>query len=695
MLNCRLDHTLLAILAVCSILATVPASAAPPTVEARFVDIAQDPTSGLAWSRTPSLTDAIWDQLKLQVPFTPAELVVSPTRTKGQPGVALLDVDGDGDLDIYVTNGPGTANSLFVNRWIPDGVLAFDDQGAARGAGAADQSSNGVCFGDVDNDGDPDLYVLGENEPNRLLVNRGDGTFDDATAAAGVGGGSWGSTSCAVGDLTGDGLVDLVVANAFDFRILTAIHVEPFAANHPNQLFVNRGDGTFEDASESSGLRDLTGLPAWAGPQPATITWAVAVVDLDLDGDLDIVFGDDQGGISPAIYGGVDRGYLRYLSNDGAGTFTDRTLDVGLDAWGSWMGLSFGDFDCDGHLDLFGSNFGDYAMSALEFVPNALGDQTSRWFLAQGDGTFGDQGVGDLVATPFGWGTSAADYDLDGDTDILFHGGLDLSFLVVADNPGVLLENRGCTADFSWNQAAFSASTDHLRRTVQGVASGDLDLDGDVDVVSASNFDLAPSIPLVPYPVTYGSPFDAVARFVPTFTPLVPGQPVFAWAGHELSPGSLAVEINRAADDGARGVSLIPVGTAGLLPGGRSSRDGLGAVISFQPLGGPRATQPVLGGGSYLSQKSTTAHFGLGRAPLGTVEVRWPGGTVNRLHGVRAGERLVLPEIPCDADAPGTSRAAYRACLRDAVDTLEAAGVIDRRHGQRLIASALGARGRN
>ena len=121
---------------------------------------------------------------------------------------------------------------------------------------------------------------------------------------------------------------------------------------------MNQGGLRFRDASVSSGIRNLTGFqPPRDGA--ATITWALALVDYDQDGDLDLLQADDQGGLLPPE--GPSRGLIQVLNNDGTGRFTAVTDRVGTDLPGtSWMGLAFADFDCDGHMDFFATNMGDY-----------------------------------------------------------------------------------------------------------------------------------------------------------------------------------------------------------------------------------------------------------------------------------------------------------------------------------------------
>ncbi|MFG6101415.1 VCBS repeat-containing protein [Leptothoe sp. EHU-05/26/07-4] len=335
-----------------------------------FTDIVTDVNSGIDYSRVESERNAIFEQLRQQPVFTPDDLPNVPLFARGLPGVAVLDYDDDGDLDVYVTNGPGATNSLYSNQLKETGQLSFVDVAQAVGVSATDQDSNGVVYGDIDNDGDHDLLVLGSGEPNRLFENQGDGTFVDITEFSGIGGGDRYSSSASFGDVNGDGLLDIVVANAFDFDNIIPIVAEPFALNEHNQLFINTGNNTFVDASATSGIENLTGFSEGVPDGVATITWAISLVDYDLDGDLDIIQADDQAAVPPAEpLGGVDRGLIHILQNDGTGNFTDVTVEANLDIPGAWMGLSFGDFNADGNLDIFVSNFGDYEIAT---PPNLL-----------------------------------------------------------------------------------------------------------------------------------------------------------------------------------------------------------------------------------------------------------------------------------------------------------------------------------
>ncbi len=664
---------------------TFQAAASEPSAGGvTFQDIAAGDGAGITYRRRPSPSKAIFDRIKQEPTYSFPDLSRTPFKSRGAPGVAIFDFDRDGDLDLYVTNGPGAANSLYANQLRETGALAFVDLAAAAGVAAADQDSTGVCYGDLDNDGDHDLLVLGNLEPARLFENRGDGTFADLSAASGIEVVRRSAMSCTLGDVDGDGLLDIAVANAFDLSEQSPIFVEFFAGNQPNQLLRNLGSNRFEDVSLASGILDLD-LPPQAPQGAATITWAIALVDLDLDGDLDLLHADDQAALPHGGEGGLDRGYVQIFENDGSGRFTNVNGARAMRRPGAWMGLAFGDFDRDGRLDLFATNTGNYAIDGFRGAPGTV-DRDSRWFLQQGDGTFFDPLDQGVLNTPFGWGTSAADYDNDGDTDILFHGGADFGPLVVTA-PGVILDNDG-RAGFRRDAAALAGSTDHVRRTVHGMAVGDLDEDGFIDIVSVSNFDFPAPIPLTPA-VPLGGEFDVDAFHLETFIRIDPENFIFRFSGIDLpDDGTLAVEVNRGGN-GNRWLKVEARGTVGLTSGGRVNRDGIGAVLRVTPHGGEPVLQPVLGGSSYASQDSLIATLGLGRAAKATVEVLWPGGVRNRLHDVPAGSRVLFPEIPCSFDDRSLGFPEYHQCVTTALDQLVAAGVLDHGARGRFLASAI------
>ncbi len=666
-----------------------------------FNDIAQGGGAGITFHRTASPRDAIRSTILNSTPIGIPTFVFdtrpsSPQKAHGGPGVAILDFDNDGDLDVYVTNGPGSANSLYSNQLVETGQLSFVDVGLAAGVDATAQDSSGVCFGDIDNDGDQDIYVLGTGESNLLFENNGDGTFTDITNAAGAGGQDRHGVGCSMGDVNNDGYLDIVIAdtyggcnnptsqvtgqtnpctwtgNASDPAQSGWEHRQPVfgSANiydqmEQNILLVNQGGNQFVDDSAASGIESVSGMSG-PGLSGAAFTWAIAMYDYDQDGNIDIQSADNQGSAGSPI------GLHRMYHNDGLGNFTEMTNNLTLDQQvGGWMGIAPADFNCDGRMDFFATNLGSYlGGSGFE----------SRWFLQNADGTYSSPGVGALLRTPFGWGTSAFDYDNDGDDDIIFHGSVDILNLVMADNPGVLLQNDGnCSASFSYSPTVIQR--DHRLRTVHGVATGDLNNDGFFDIVSVSSINIVPPPGfLSPASLLAGGPigsiFDSYSGFANVLTSrVVPGSLVPVSPAPLFPDGDLSLDMN-SANNGNGWAKVDLLGSGGILAGGTVNRDGIGATVSFTPDGGNTQSLPVLGGSSYASQNSLEVGFGMGAATEGTVDVLWPGGVRNRLYGVASGETILFPHIPCSYDGNWKNFGQYNSCVMQALNTYKNAGLI-------------------
>lgn len=386
-------------------------------------------------------------------------------------GVAVLDYDQDGDLDLYVvdgaplhdrTPGEGRPNRLFRN----DGGLRFTEQTAAAGVGDTGWGF-GVAVADVDSDGFPDLYVTNLG-PNALYRNRGDGTFERVPEAGGASHPGF-STSAAFLDADGDGDPDLVTLG------YTADRIEdlplPGAAAScvwfglpvfcgPSGLipaedgfYENRGDGTFEDASEAAGLRRVE--PAYG--------LGVVTGDLDDDGDLDFYVANDS----------VPNHLWR---NDGGGSFTEDGLIAGV-AYNvdglaqAGMGVDAGDFDGDRQLDLFVTNFSH---------------DTNTAYRNDGGGFFEDSTTRNELRMPgwfyLGWGTRFTDLDSDGRLDLFVANG----------HVYPTAAEAGSGASYAMRNQIFrnlgggvfgEESREGPERSSRGLAAGDLDDDGRPDLV--------------------------------------------------------------------------------------------------------------------------------------------------------------------------------------------------------------------
>jgi hypothetical protein len=384
-------------------------------------------------------------------------------------GLALFDYDLDSDLDVYFVSAstldrlakgePGEPNRLFRN----DGGFRFTD--VTELAGIGDRGfGQGVAVADFDNDGDEDVYVTNYGR-NVLYRNHGDGTFSSWTA--GVSDEGWG-TSAAFGDIDNDGNVDLYVCNylEFDRELLDRLIPRRFCewkglkvqcgprgfGFDSGVLYHNRGDGTFEDWTESAGVENHE-----------TYQLGVVFSDLDLDSDQD-------------IYVATDTTLNLLFENRGDGTFEDRSLLSGAGLSGNGteqagMGVDVGDVNGDGRFDIFVTNFSD---------------DYNTLYLNQGALRFVDASdVANLVvpSLPYlGWSARLADLDSDGDLDIFVVNGHVYPQVDEADigesfrQPMHIYMNRG---DGTFEEATQPSTP----RASRGAALGDLDSDLRQDIV--------------------------------------------------------------------------------------------------------------------------------------------------------------------------------------------------------------------
>ncbi|HKX28285.1 MAG TPA: CRTAC1 family protein [Blastocatellia bacterium] len=503
-------------------------------------------------------------------------------------GVALIDYDLDGRLDIYFTNAPTVEMALAGQKargalYRNQGDGTFTDVTDKAGVGEAGWAM-GACVGDYNNDGRPDLYVTAFG-PNTLYRNNGDGTFTDVTKEAKVGDPRW-SSGCAFGDYDGDGWVDLLVANYVDFRLGDlpkfgegancqyrglAVQCGPKGLKGAGDaLYHNNGDGTFTDVSKAAGVSDPNGYYGLG------VVWT----DLNEDGRPEAFVANDT---TPNFL----------YRNDGQGRFTEIAFEAGVavneaGAAQAGMGIALGDYLHTGRTSLFVTNFSE---------------EYNTLYRNDGKLLFTDVSYASNTAVsslPYvGWGAGFFDLENDGWLDLLVVNGHVYPQVDTRDigtkyrQPKQLyLNQRNGTFREAGRDTGSALSVPRVSR---GTAFGDLDNDGDLDIVVG-----------------------------------------------ELDGGPMILR-----NDGGNRNNWITLELKGTL----SNRLALGARVKVVT-GKLAQVDEVRSGGSYLSQNDLRLHFGLGKAErVDRVEIRWPSGKTEVLtdlaarsfYTVKEGEGIISP----------------------------------------------------
>jgi len=498
-------------------------------------------------------------------------------------GVAMLDYDGDGRLDLFFVNGaalkdpmtvtdrPDKTNPIYWNRlYHNNGDGTFTDVTIKAGL-QGHSYGMGVAVADYDNDGLPDIYVTNLGE-NILYHNNGDGTFTDVTRQAGVAAGGWSTGACFV-DYNRDGLLDLMVSRYVEWNFSRNVicggerpqyrsycHPDLFPAT-THLLYRNNGDGTFTDVTSESGIAKYPGKGL-----------GVAINDFNQDGWPDIAVANDS---HPQ----------QLFRNNGDGTFTESALELGLayDDGGNvfaGMGIDFADYNDDGWPDIF---------------INALARQ--RYALFRNDhGTSceyvtNSSGLGRISLLHSGWGAHFLDYDNDGVKDLFIAQGHVMDNIAMlqpwihhTEPPMLLHYDHGSFSDAS----AKSGRPFATALAARGAAFGDLNNDGFIDVVINCN-DSPPVILM-----NNGN------------------------ANHWLI------------------VQLI---------GHKSNRDGIGSRVKLISRSGKAQYGYVSTAGSYLSASDKRVHFGLGEETQARlIEITWPDGHIQILEAINADQILTVHE---------------------------------------------------
>ena len=532
----------------------------PPGASPRFVDVTSQ--SGVAFRHENGYTGQ-YNYLEIM-----------------GAGMGLFDFDGDGFLDLYFVNGNhiGPQASLeIINRlYRNNGDWTFTDVTQSAGVGHSGYGQ-GCCVGDYDNDGDSDLFVSNFGT-NVLFRNNGDGTMVDVTAQAGLTRPGWGQ-SCSFLDYDRDGWLDLYVQNYLQLDPTKVVEAYVYEGKYrlrdypsplvfpgaPDRLYRNRGDGTFQDVTEEAGLL-----------QPNGRGMGIACADLNDDGHIDIFVAND-----------TMENYLFW--NRGDGTFEEAGLVAGVafnrdSVPEASMGVDVGDYDRDDRLDLIVPCYHHQFFTLLRNMGGFFEDYSAA------------SGLAGVTARATGFNANYLDYDNDSDLDLFFTAGgvrineaapPDASYNQRYGIPDLLVANDGQGHFVDVSSSAGPYFSEAL--IGRGAATGDLDNDGDLDIVICNLADRA-----------------VLLR-------------------NETASGHW-ITLDLVTADGRR--------------------NPIGANVRIQA-GGQRQRGFIHGGVTYLSQSDRRVHFGLGdAASLDRVEIQWPDGQRQVVEDLSVDRFLEIKQQP-------------------------------------------------
>ena len=479
---------------------------------------------------------------------------LNPMVSQFAGGAASGDIDGDGDLDVFVTRGDTGANLLFVNQG-GSFIESAASAGLAFTNGATNGRHSGPTFGDLDGDGDLDLLMGGlEGGPIKLFANDGSGSFTDASAGSGFDLASSDHTiSIALGDYDSDGDLDVLMAHWGTPR-------NPDVPGETETLWRNDstpGAMSFTPVSNTSGISMLLAfeLPQGVLGPNFDYTFAPGFADIDGDRDLDILMVSDFRG-------------SKVLVNNGNGTFSASSFNPDDE---NGMGAAIGDYDNDGDLDWFVSSING-----------------NRLFENNGVGDFTRNSASGVEPGGWGWGSCFADFNADGWLDIYqtngWEAGKDPSASNYVDDVTRLWMNAGDGSFTDEADASSIAETDQGR----GVICDDFDNDGDVDVLLLT---------------------------------AEPASAAYYWENQLTDANAIKVRLR----------------------GKAPNTFAVGAIIELT-VADTLQTRMVAVNSNFTSHNSTDQIFGLGPNTEGALRIIWPDGTETIRPGVAAGDVLEIAQ---------------------------------------------------